>query len=128
MMHCGQTVLSKARACEVSFSMMDALTEEPQQADIFQHFPTIYLHCVDTHHPLKHCRITALKYIDNYFCHLSFLDSLPNRRICILANSPKLLRKLHQLDGIKSAFVINVISSAIFKVSYTFITHLLIGY
>ena len=49
----------------------------------------------------------------SYYCHFSFINLLLERRICILPHSAELLQKL---EGIDSACVIRVRSSASFKI------------
>ena len=114
------TILSNAPAGEVPFSKMDALGEHESQAEIFQDSTILYLHCVDTQYPLQ-LKIAGLPLLrmEGYFCHFSFMNSLSNRRICILPNSAELLRKV---DGVNSPCIINVTSSVVFKVSYILFT------
>lgn len=100
---------------------MDAIDEHENQAGIFKDCNVVYLHCVDTQNPVQF-KITGLPFLSlkSYFCHFSFINSLAERRICVVPNSEKLLQKL---EGIKSPCVIRVSTSISFKVMlYLFVT------
>lgn len=94
--------------------MMEALEELSVNAEIFSQNTIIYLHCCTLAHSFE-VTVPSLPFLTlrAVYCHFSFINSLAQRRICVIPYSEKLLNKLR----IKSPCVIEVLSSVLFEVS-----------
>ena len=93
---------------------MDAFDIQGCQAGVLNEESLIYLHCCDCFYDLSFT-IPSLPFLrlNGLFCHFSFLNSPSEKRMCVIPNSESFLKKL---DGLKSPCIINVKTSALFKV------------
>ena len=93
---------------------MEAFKREERQAAILCENSMLLLYCCNPHYDLCFA-IPSLPFfkLHGTCCHFSFINNLSGRRSCVIPSSEALLSKL---DGIKSPYIINVKTSAVFKV------------
>jgi hypothetical protein len=93
---------------------MEAFEQQDCQAAIVEENSMLLLHCCDPHYDLCFT-VPSLPFLKLHgtCCHFSFMNNPSERRSCVIPNSEALLSKL---DGVKSPCIINVKTSAVFKV------------
>jgi hypothetical protein len=93
---------------------MEAFEQQECQAAILRENSMLMLHCCDPHYDLCFT-VPSLPFLKLHgtCCHFSFMNNPSERRSCVIPNSEALLSKL---DGVKSPCIINVKTSAVFKV------------
>jgi hypothetical protein len=96
---------------------MEAFERQECQAAILRENSMLLLYCCDPHYDLCFT-VPSLPFLKLHgtccdCCHFSFMNNPSERRSCVIPSSEALLSKL---DGVKSPCIINVKTSAIFKV------------
>lgn len=95
---------------------MDALSEQPWQADVFGHSNIIYLYCVDLSYEFSFTvRSLPFLQLNGVFGHVAFPASQAERRMVVFPRSEEVLLKL---KDIQSPCIIEVNSSVNFEVGY----------